>query len=92
MSVEREKEDDSGDSTPRLAQGTHPDDALPARTAWGRVKQLAGSLGPILVALVPGAPLETGHQCGGCPMCMPPPIVRTEKEEKNDEEGEGEEK
>ncbi len=91
MSAELGPKDNEATKAPKLAEGTHPDDAPGAQTTWGRVKQLAGALGPMLVALIPGAPLETGHQCGGCPMCMPPPVVRVEKEEKDDEEGEGEE-
>lgn len=53
-------------------------------------KKIGLRLGRLLVgATALFAPTVEPHQCGGCPMCLPPPVRKNLKEEE-EEDGEAE--
>ena len=55
-----------------------------------RVKVALTALGTV-VALLGGKAIDNGgHQCGGCSVCVPPPVTRKVKDEDDENEGDKE--
>lgn len=59
----------------------------PENSRGGTFRRIANFIGVFVAGIAAVmAPSSQGHQCGGCPMCMPPPVTRSDKEQTKKED------
>lgn len=52
--------------------------------SWRRILKVIGTILAGIAGVM--APSSQGHQCGGCPMCMPPRVTIPSEEQKKEED------